>query len=77
MLIVSQDKKVVVNLETMGSVVSGYDNTIRVFPCYYTVKEEMYYSIGSYDNEAKAKGVLKQLWSAYNNGEKVFIMPEN
>lgn len=75
MLIVSQTKKTVVNLETMESVVAGDDNTIRAFPCYYVGEEEMYYSVGAYESEAKAKSVLVQLWSAYANGEKVFIMP--
>lgn len=75
MLIVSQTKKTVVNLETMESVLVGDDNKIRAFVCGCNVENESYYEIGSYENESKAKGVLKQLWSAYANGEKVFIMP--
>ena len=75
MLIVSQTKKTVVNLETMESIVIGDDNAIRAFPCYYAGEEEMYYSLGAYESETKAKNVLVQLWSEYNNGDKVFIMP--
>ena len=76
MLIVSQSKKTVVNLETMESVVAGDDNTIRAFPCCYVEEEEMlYYSVGAYESETKAKSVLVQLWSDYANGKKVFIMP--
>lgn len=75
MLIVSQTKKTVVNLETMESVVAGDDNTIRAFPCYYVEGDDMYYSVGAYESETKAKSVMNQLWSAYANGEKVFIMP--
>lgn len=75
MLIVSQSKKTVVNLETMKSVVIGEDNTIRAFPCYDVTETETYYEVGEYESEAKAKSVLMQLWSAYANGIKVFIMP--
>lgn len=77
MLIVSQNKKTFTNLSAMESIIVGEDNAIRAFVCGCNLENESYYEIGSYDNEAKAKGVLKQLWSAYNNGEKVFIMPEN
>lgn len=75
MLIVSQSKKTVVNLETMESVLAGDDNTIRAVPCYYVEGDYMYYSVGAYESESKAKSVLNQLWSAYANGNKVFIMP--
>ena len=75
MLIVSQGKKTVVNLETMESVAIGDDNAIRAFPCYYVESDDEYYLVGVYESGTKAKSVLVQLWSAYNNGEKVFIMP--
>lgn len=75
MLIVSQSKKTVVNLETMKSVVIGEDNAIRAFPCYHVEGDDAYYSVGAYETESKAKSVLVQLWSAYSNGDKVFIMP--
>ena len=77
MLIVSRTKKTVVNLETMESVVIGEDNSIRAFVCGFNAENEGYYDIASYESEAKAKSVMNQLWSAYANGEKVFIMPEN
>lgn len=77
MLIVSRTKKTVVNLETMESIVIGEDNSIRAFVCGFNAENENegYYDIASYESEAKAKSVLVQLWSAYSNGEKVFIMP--
>ena len=75
MLIVSRTKKTVVNLETMESVVIGEDNSIRAFVCGFNAEDVGYYDIASYESEAKAKSVLVQLWSAYANGEKVFIMP--
>lgn len=75
MLIVSQSKKTVVNLETMESVVIGEDNAICAFPCYYVEGDDKYYLVGAYESETKAKSVLVQMWSDYANGKKVFIMP--
>lgn len=75
MLIVSQTKETVVILDSMESIVASKDNTVRAFPCYDITENETYYEVGAYESESKAKGALKQLWSAYANGEKVFIMP--
>lgn len=72
MLIVSQDKKKVANIETTELIDISETFSIRVFQVSDT---NAFLEIASYENEQKAKGVLKQLWSAYNNGEKVFIMP--
>lgn len=72
MLIVSQDKKKVANIETTELIDVSEKFSIRVFQVSDT---NAFLEIASYENEPKAKGVLKQLWSAYNNGEKVFIMP--
>lgn len=72
MLIVSQDKKKVANIETTELIDISETFSIRVFQVSDT---NAFLEIASYENEPKAKGVLKQLWSAYNNGEKVFIMP--
>ena len=74
MLIVSQDKKKVANIETTELIDISETFSIRVFQVSDT---NAFLKIASYENEPKAKGVLKQLWSAYANGEKVFIMPEN
>ena len=72
MLIVSQDKKKVANIETTELIDISETFSIRVFQVSDT---NAFLEIASYENEQKAKGVLKQVWSAYNNGEKVFIMP--
>lgn len=72
MLIVSQDKKKVANIETTELIDISEKFSIRVFQ---VSDADSFLEIASYDNESKAKGVLKQLWSAYANGEKVFIMP--
>lgn len=74
MLIVSQDRRKVANIETTELIDISETFSIRVFQ---VSDADSFLEIASYDNEAKAKGVLKQLWSAYANGEKVFIMPEN
>lgn len=74
MLIVSQDKKKVANIETTELIDISETFSIRVFQVSGT---SAFLEIASYENEPKAKGVLKQLWSAYANNEKVFIMPEN
>lgn len=72
MLIVSQDKKKVANIETTELIDISEKFSIRVFQ---VSDADSFLEIASYDNEAKAKGVLVQLWSAYANGDKVFIMP--
>lgn len=72
MLIVSQDKKKVANIETTELIDISETFSIRVFQVSDT---NAFLEIASYENEPKAKSVLNQLWSAYNNGEKVFIMP--
>ena len=72
MLIVSQDKKKVANIETTELIDISEKFSIRVFQ----VRDaDSFLEIASYENEPNAKGVLKQLWSAYANGDKVFIMP--
>lgn len=75
MLIVSQNKDTVVNLGMIESVFAGDDNTIRAFAYLDADGNDRHYPIGEYENKSKAKSVLMQMWSAYNNGEKVFIMP--
>lgn len=74
MLIVSQNRTKLVNLETTELIDISERFSIRVFQ---VSSSDSFCEIASYDNEAKAKGVLEQLWSAYANSEKVFIMPEN
>ena len=71
MLIVSQSKKEVVNIDVFGNVWISPNNVIWAVGMNSDYKGEM----GTYSNEERAKRVLEQLWSAYANGEKVFIMP--
>lgn len=77
MLIVSQYGDAVININVMESVMVGDDNTINAFVHLDVIEgNDMYYPVGEYKSKEKAKSVLRQLWSAYANGEKVFIMPE-
>lgn len=32
--------------------------------------------LGTYESADRCKAVLQELWSAYANGDKVFLMPE-
>lgn len=75
MLIVSQDNKTVVNLNLIESIMVSRNNQIDVAGIWNESENYSLYHIASYESEAKAKSVLVQLWSAYSNGEKVFIMP--
>lgn len=75
MLIVSQNGKIAVNLDVIESIGVSTINEIDAFGICSESQSYMPYHIASYENESKAKSVLVQLWSAYANGEKVFIMP--
>lgn len=71
MLIVSQDREVIVNLDVVESI-SAEDLTIKALVASDSVA---YYELGTYASEEKAKCKLEQLWSSYANGNKVFLMP--
>ena len=75
MLIVSQDNKTVVNLNLIESIMVSGNNQIDVAGIWNESENYSLYHIASYESEKKEKSVLVQLWSAYANGEKVFIMP--
>lgn len=72
MLIVSQSRKEVVNIDVFGNVWISPYNIIWASENVSESKGEL----GNYENEDRAKQVLRDLWSAYANGEKVFFMPE-
>lgn len=73
MLIVSQDREFIVNLDVVESI-SCREISIRAFMI--NDEEGTYYKLGTYKSKESAKCKLEQLWSAYTNGDKVFIMPE-
>ena len=73
MLIVSQDREVIVNLESVESI-SREDLTIKAFVASDSVA---YYELGTYASEEKAKYEMQCLWSSYANGQRVFLMSKN
>ena len=72
MLIVSQDKKEIVNLATTELIDVSATFGIRVFQVNTT---DYFLEVASYENEERAKAVLNLLCSAYANNDKVFFMP--
>ena len=70
MLVVSQNKKTVANLRNILYFQVESDSICMYF------EETEYEWAGEYEDSKRAKDVLQELWSAYANGEKVFIMPE-
>ena len=73
MLIVSQNRTKFVNLETTELIDISERFSIRVFQ---VSNADSFLEIASYEDSKRAKAVLQELWSAYANGGKVFIMPE-
>lgn len=72
MLIVSQDKKKIVNLATTELIDISETFGIRVFR---VDTSDYFLEVASYEDEEKAKIALNRLWSAYANNDKVFFMP--
>ena len=72
MLIVSQDKKKIVNLATTELIDISETFEIRVFQ---VSDMDSFLKIASYENEERAKAILNLLCSAYANNDKVFFMP--
>lgn len=72
MLIVSQDKKKIVNLATTKLIDISETFGIRAFQ---VNTADYFLEVASYENEGRAKFVLNLLCSAYANNDKVFFMP--
>lgn len=73
MLIVSQNRTKLVNLETTELIDISERFSIRVFQ---VSNADSFLGIASYEDSKRAKAVLQELWSAYANDVKVFFMPE-
>lgn len=73
MLIVSQNRTKIVSLKTTELIDISERFSIRVFQ---VSNDDSFLEIASYEDSKRAKAVLQELWSAYSNGDKVFIMPE-
>lgn len=84
MLIRSQDKRILINMNNVSSIEVG-DNELRIF----ADDGETIYDLGSYSTKAKAMKVLDMIQEAYckfmsvknddawDGKESVFYMPED
>lgn len=84
MLIRSQDKRILINMNNVSSIEVG-DNELRIF----ADDGEAIYDLGSYSTKAKAMKVLDMIQEAYckfmsvknddawSGKESVFYMPED
>lgn len=73
MLIVSQDREFIVNLDVVESI-SREDLTVKAFMAPDGVS---YYELGTYKSEESAKYEIESLWGSYANGQRVFLMSKN
>lgn len=72
MLIRSQDKRILINMNNVSSIEVG-DNELRIF----ADDGETIYDLGSYSTKAKAIKVLDMIQEAYVNGHIDYQMPED
>lgn len=71
MFIVSQTKQQIVNTECMAAVfVMGKEIKYASLELDGTV-----WVLGTYETDQRVSQVMQEIWSAYANGEKVFLMP--
>lgn len=70
MLIRSQDKRILINMNNVSSIEVG-DNELRIF----ADDGETIYDLGSYSTKAKAMKVLDMIQEAYVNGHIDYQMP--
>lgn len=72
MLIRSQDKRILINMNNVSSIEVG-DNELRIF----ADDGETIYDLGSYSAKAKAMKALDMIQEAYVNGHIDYQMPED
>ena len=70
MLIRSQDKRILINMNNVSSIEVG-DNELRIF----ADDGETIYDLGSYSTRAKAIKVLDMMQEAYINGHIDYQIP--
>ena len=72
MLIRSQDKRILINMNNVSSIEVG-DNELRIF----AADGETIYDLGSYSTKAKAMKVLDMIQEAYGDSEYTkYVIPE-
>lgn len=72
MLIRSQDKHILINMNNVSSIEVG-DDGLRIF----ADNSEAIYDIGEYSNKSKVIKVLDMIQEAYVNGHIDYQMPED
>ena len=72
MLIRSQDKRILINMNNVSSIEVG-DNELRIF----ADDGETIYDLGSYSTKAKAMKVLDMIQEAYANAELILMVVPN
>ena len=72
MLIRSQDKRILINMNNVSSIEVG-DNELRIF----ADDGETIYDLGSYSTKAKAMKVLDMIQDAYANAELIPMVVPN
>ena len=74
MIIVSQDKNVIINFDNITTIGSGtdYGTKKKIIICVNTLGGE-HFSIGQYDTEERAKEVLQEIVNRYKNWENMKV----
>lgn len=91
MIIVSQDKKAIINFNNVNEIRATSTNTIIMFDNKYRSSDDYSNVLGTYKNEKRAKEVLQEIIKLYKqceyvngkytytviNKPKIYEMPEN
>jgi len=75
MLILTQDRTRVFNLENLEYIGVEYDYPEKTSEVIAYTQDGMGYTLGKYENRLRAKDVLKSLWKAFDSAN-IFDMPE-
>ena len=75
MLILTQDRDRVFNLDTLKYIGIEYDYAEKTAEIIAFTQEGIGYTLGLYRNDLRAKDILKSIWKAYDSAN-IFEMPE-
>ncbi len=71
MIIVSQDKEKIVNLDNLTQVYITQDEEETAYFIRYETVDSLYDDLGKYETEERAKEVLKEIITRYENWENM------
>lgn len=80
MIIVSQDKKAIINFNNVNEIRVTKTNTIIMFDNTYRSSDDCSDILGTYKNEERAKEVLQEIIEKYEDCSsfyRPYYMPEN